>query len=95
MKELTKRLVPSIGFGVKVVERNGSALRSLFPLNNLWEGAPCGREECTPCTQGTEEPPRYNKASMVYENVCRKCNEGAGGKRELKEVVEGSMGAYT
>ena len=84
-------MVASVGFGVKVVERNGSSLRSLFPLNNLWEGAPCGREECIPCTQGAEEPPRCNKASMVYENVCRRCNRGAGGKKELQDVVEGSI----
>merc|ERR1711888_417561 len=28
---------------------------------------------------------------MVYENVCRRCNRGAGGKKELQDVVEGSI----
>ena len=65
VKELTRRIAGSIGFGVKVVERNGSPLRSLFPLNSLWEGAPCGRGDCIPCNQGAEEPPRCNKTSMV------------------------------
>jgi len=86
MKELTRRLATSIGFGIKVVERNGSSLRSRFPLNNLWDGAPCGREECTTCTQGAELLPKCTKSSVVYENICRKCNEGAGAKKELEIV---------
>ena len=31
------------------------------------------------------------KASLVYENICRRCNEGAGGKKELPVVKEGSI----
>ena len=91
MKDLSRRLARSIGFGVKIVERNGSSLKSIFPLNNLWDGAPCGRSECKPCNQGAEEPPKCNKASMVYENICRRCNRGAEAKKELPEVVEGSI----
>ena len=91
IKELTRRLAGSIGFGVKVVERNGNPLRSLFPLNNLWDGAPCGRKDCTPCNQEAEELPKCNKTSLVYENICKRCNTGAGAKEELKKVVEGSL----
>ena len=90
MKDLTRRLSASIGIGIKVVERNGNPLRSRFSLNNLWDGAPCGRGECTTCTQGAELLPKCTKSSVVYENICRKCNEEAGGKKELEVVKEGS-----
>ena len=69
MKELTRRLAGSTGIGVKVVERNGSSLKSFFSLNNLWDGGPCGRTDCIPCNQGAEEPPKCTKASLVYEQA--------------------------
>ena len=36
MRELTGRLEEVIGFRVRVVERAGASLKSLFPTNNLW-----------------------------------------------------------
>ena len=49
MRELMKRLAPMLGFSIKIVERTGKSLRSMFPLNNLWQGAKCGRTDCTTC----------------------------------------------
>ena len=47
----------------------------------------CGRgEECTTCSQGAEKLPNCKKASLVYENVCKRCNPGADSKKELVEV---------
>ena len=80
LKELIRTLAPSLGFNVKVVERNGSSLRSKFPLSNLWKGAQCGREECTTCTQGAEKLPPCTRKSVLYENVCSICIVGAGAK---------------
>ena len=31
------------------------------------------------------------KPSLVYENMCKKCNEGAAGEKESKDVKEGSQ----
>ena len=82
MKELAKRLAPTLGFVIKVVEKAGSPLKNNFPLNNLWEGTKCGREECIPCIQGAKVLPNCTQPSLVYENVCRSCNQGAANKRE-------------
>ena len=86
LRELTRRLAPTLGFSVKVVERAGATLKSLFPLGSLWEGATCPREDCTTCRQGAEQTPNCTKSSLVYENVCQVCNPGAGAEGELKEV---------
>ena len=59
LRELVSRLAPVIGFGIKIVERAGSTLKNSFPLNNLWEGIMCGRDECIPCTQGAEQQISY------------------------------------
>ena len=91
MKELTRGLSSSLGFGIKIVERCGSSLRSRFPLSTLWEGNQCGRKDCTTCTQGAEKIPQCTKTSVVYENICQKCNKEAGGKKELESVVEDSI----
>ena len=59
---------------------------SHFPLTNLWDGIPCGREqECTTCYQGAEILPNCTRQSLLYENVCATCIPGAKGKEPLKE----------
>ena len=88
MKELMKRLAPMLGFGIKIVERAGRTLRSQFPLSSLWDGAPCGRMECVTCTQGADKIPPCTRKSLVYENICKECNQGAGGKEEVKNNVD-------
>ena len=35
--------------------------------------------------------PKCTRRSVVYENVCKTCNEGAGEKKELATVKEGSI----
>ena len=86
LRELMNRLAPILGFTVKIVERNGSSLKSHFPQSSLWDGAPCGRTTCITCTQGAEVLPPCTRKSLVYENVCSTCNPGAGAKRELEGV---------
>ena len=85
MKELMRRLTPSLGFKIKIVERSGSSLRSKFPLSTLWEGTKCGRQDCTTCNQGGEKLPPCTRTSVLYENVCSKCS------KELEDVKEGSI----
>ena len=88
LREQLKRLAPLLGFGVKVVEKAGRSLRSCFPLTTLWDGAPCGRAACITCTQGAEIIPPCSRKSVMYENICKGCNKGAGGKREVESSSE-------
>ena len=68
LREALRGMEHTLGFRVKVVERTGRSLGSKFPLNNLWVGAKCGREE---------GPPPCTKNNLVYENICTGCNKGA------------------
>ena len=92
LKELFRRLEPTLGFWLKVVERTGRSLQSNFPLTNLWDGTPCGREqECIPCYQGAEAIQNCTKNSVLYENICATCVPEARGKEQVKEEqLEGS-----
>ena len=44
IRTLLSRLAPTLQFGVKVVERTGSSLRSKFDQGSHLEGAGCGKE---------------------------------------------------
>ena len=83
LRGVIARLAPLMGFSVKVVERAGGALKNQFPQSSLWEGAPCGRPSFVTCNQGSEMIAPCTRKSLVYENICSKCNEGAGGKEEV------------
>ena len=67
LRELFKRLEGTAGFYIKVVERAGRSVRSMFPLNNLWEGASGGRgeEEGITCYQGGEVIPNCTRQSIL------------------------------
>ena len=71
---------------VKIAERTGCTLKDQLSSGSLWGGVPCGREDCTTCTQGGEFIPDCTRASVVYENVCQTCNPDAGKKGELEKV---------
>ena len=87
LRDTIKGLEATLGFKVKVVERNGRSLGSKFPLNTLWAGAKCGRTDCTTCEQGGEEElPPCTRSNLVYENICTSCNPGATGKIEQEEI---------
>ena len=57
LRELLERLQHHLGAKIKVVERTGTPLKDIFPLNSLWEGAGCGRGDCYPCNQGGGRDP--------------------------------------
>ena len=85
LKDLIKRLEPILGFSIKIVERTGQSLQGCFPLASLWEGQKCGRWDCVTCEQKAEiPPPACTRPSLIYENICRKCNPGAGSKGEVR-----------
>ena len=83
LREVVMRLAPILGFGIKIVERTGSNLKSKFPQASLWEGSKCGREKCVTCEQGAEVTAPCTRKSLVYENICGECNQGAKGKEEV------------
>ena len=69
-------------------------MKSKFPLYNLWDGAECGRRDCIPCRQGAEFIQPCTTTSVVYENICKECNPGAEGKKELEQLVTTMPTAY-
>ena len=52
LRETLRGMENTLGFRVKVVDRNGRSLGNKFPLNILWAGAKCGRIECIICEKG-------------------------------------------
>ena len=75
IKEVCGRLEEILGYRIKVVERAGTPLKLLFPLGRLDEGTVCGRPGCITCNQeGENKIPPCTKRSLVYENICTKCN---------------------
>ena len=86
LQELFNRMEGTLGFGIKVVERNGLTLRNQFPLGNLWEGVSCGREGCPSCNQGAEFVQNCTRSSILYESVCHSCNPEASMKAPLEKV---------
>ena len=91
VKDLLHRLEPMLGFKLRVVERTGSTMKSLLSQP---QGRRCDREHCITCNQTCEDTPDCTRTGVVYENVCLKCNPGAGRKGELKRVMEGAPSLY-
>ena len=94
LREVLKRMEGTLGFIVKVVERNGISLRNQFPLGNLWEGTGCGRGGCVTCTQETEFTVDCTRPSVLYENVCHECNPEAEMKAPLEKVRQDVPSIY-
>ena len=82
LREVIARLAPIMGFSIKVVERAGATLKSRL-LQSIWEGAKCGHEKRITCNQDAELHIPCTRRSAVYENICSKCNIGAGSKEEV------------
>ena len=95
LREVVTRLQPILGFKIKIVEKCGKPLKENFPLANLWDGTKCGRNDCTTCEQLVDfPPPPCTKPSVIYENWCRKCNPGAGGKEITEQPMDGEPSLY-
>ena len=94
IKELLQRLEPVLGYRLRVVERTGRSLGSLLAQTSIWRGLTCGREPCITCTQGGEEVPSCTRSSIVYENICIRCNPSATNKGELREQYNKTPSLY-
>ena len=86
LREATRRLGPTLGFGIRIVERAGSPLKNSFSATNLWDSMQCGRVDCVPSKQGAEKLQPCYKSSLVYENICQTCNPGAEPGKEQAEI---------
>ena len=94
LRELLQRLEPMMGFSIRIVERTGTKLKDLFPLNTLWDGMKCERGDCPPCNQGGEKIQNCKKRNLVYESICAKCNPGAIEMKGEWEPVMGVQSLY-
>ena len=94
LRSLLERLHHHLGCKIKVVERTGSKLKDLFPLTKLWEGTGCGRKDCFPCRQGTEELQDCKRRNVVYECICTTCNPAALKKGSLKKYDSSNPSLY-
>ena len=86
LRNVIERIKHILGYTIKVVERSGTPLRLMFPLTKIKEGKECGRDDCTTCMQESkgEKVPPCKKRSVMYENICLRCNPGAGGEENKK-----------
>ena len=89
VKEQLQNLEETLGFKLKVVERSGRSLTSVFSQGQASQGPQCGRETCVTCNQDGEERPPCTLSSVVYESICKPCNPSYAKKGEL-ERQEGS-----
>ena len=90
-------LKPTIGFGVRVIERGRTNLGSMLSNKNLWSGKLCGRGQYRPCAQDEEKKEPCTDKNIVYESG--KCNplwsrkeadrEGLREKRDIANLYVG------
>ena len=85
MKDQLQRLEGTLGFNLKVVERTGRSLKSVFSQGQTNQGLQCGRGVCVTCNQEGEEKPPCTLSSIVYESICKPCNPDCTRRGELKE----------
>ena len=62
--------------GVKMVEQGGTMLSSILTKADPWGGAPCGREECFPCSSAGEgKGGKCYRENVLYKLVCTECSK--------------------
>ena len=44
LREATRRLEQTLGFGIRIVERAGVPLKNSFTLASLWDSVKCGKD---------------------------------------------------
>ena len=86
MKEVIKNLETNLGFTIRVVERNGSSLRSKFPLTNLWEGSMCGRQDCTTCSPNVTR--HWSSMKMYAVNVTKEQGARSISRKSRRAVCD-------
>ena len=94
VREQLQRLEPTLGYKVRVVERTGTSISSMFAQSSIWGGEECGRSECVTCTQMVEDRPDCTRVGVVYESICYKCNPSSLEKGLLKTQETNAPSLY-
>ena len=94
VKEQLQGLEGTLGFKLKVVERTGRSLKSVFSQGQTNQGLQCGRVTCVTCNQEGEERPPCTLSSIVYESICKPCNPNCIKKGELKRYEGDTPSLY-
>ena len=71
-REAEKQLSLITGFRVKIVERNGTAVKQLLQ-NDPWAEAKCERPDCYPC--GTGDKHSCFTRNILYSHQCTDCKK--------------------
>ena len=88
MRETLDRIQPMLGFRVRVAEKGGTNLESVFSNKNLWKGKECGRHNCRTCAQAGEQKEPCTLRNVVYESECARCNKPGERKEQDKISLE-------
>ena len=94
VREKLQDLEPVLGYRIKVIERTGRSLQSVFSQTGIWKGTQCGRGSCITCNQEGEENPDCTKPGVVYESICVRCNPSSTNKGELRKQESQAPSLY-
>ena len=94
VREQLVSLEPTLGYRLRVVERTGRSIQSIFSQTSVWSGVQCGREHCITCNQGGEDIPDCTRRGVVYESICTVCNPSSLNKGELKSQESNHPSLY-
>ena len=89
LREAEEKLSNITGFRVKVVEKNGTPVKTILHVANPWADGLCGRDHCYPCSTGDKSD--CFKRGIVYTNTCRDCISGDNPKWYVGESARSSF----
>ena len=84
LRDTMVRLEVILGSRVRIAEKAGTPLGRMFDLTNLWDGVPCGREECVPCNQVRTLLSKYH---VIHHSIM-----GVWGNRSSISGLSGFIG---
>ena len=79
---------------VKIVERSGIKLRSLFHKANPWGNTKCSKSECLVCTNPYNESFNCDKRNVTYKTFCLKCKENAKKDMDAGDDIKEPLKTY-
>ena len=74
LRECLDRIIPMLGFKVKVTEKVDTPLGSLPSNKNLFSGVEFGRGTCRTCAQPDKKKEPCTLRNVVFESEWRVCN---------------------
>ena len=71
LRKVTERMKPTVAYNTN---SGGEGKQEDQAHAAPWKGVPCGKEKCQPCGQPSKKKDDCRKRSIIYENICKKCN---------------------